>query len=90
MKKRVPPYAGLIYLTVGGKQDEKLPPYAGLVLKHIRAVGVKPGRNIEVRHDDWCAFWKTDDARDCNCNPAVVSGPHVQRKYGIDGGSNGR
>lgn len=26
---------------------------------------------LNVRHDDGCGFWRSDNMADCNCNPDV-------------------
>jgi hypothetical protein len=54
------------------------PRYLDALLRHLRAVGIEPGKvhHVEVRHDDGCAHWK---GRPCDCEPEIETGARVDR-----------
>lgn len=58
------------------------PTYTDLIIRHVldsdrlRHPGV---HHVEVLHGDDCARWRGEP---CDCNPTVISGAPVDRKYG--------
>ncbi len=56
--------------------------YEKLVEEHQRQDPPEMGKvnSYEINHDDWCDFMHLRGP--CNCEPEVVSGPLIDRKYG--------
>lgn len=53
--------------------------YLQMLMQHIERTGTSPGlHHIEVRHDPWCGIFEDDE---CDCEPDIVSGPLIDRKY---------
>ncbi len=57
-----------------------LPNYLRVLAAHLAASPELRGKvgHVEIRHDDFCAHWL---GRPCNCNPQVLTGPAIDRKY---------
>ncbi len=53
-----------------------------VVEKHLEENPPVPGTvfHVELRHDEWCAIWAAEGP--CDCQPDVVTGPLIDRKYG--------
>ncbi len=59
--------------------------YTRPLLAHINELKPKPGtvRHIEVRHDDWCPFYR-GTGPSCTCKPNIVSGQAIDRKHSAE------
>jgi hypothetical protein len=62
------------------KKPEDLPNYWSAVFKHIQGKQIDGGtvHHIEVLHEDDCSFWA---GKPCDCDPTIVSGEAVDKKY---------
>ena len=58
--------------------------YLGVLMHHIgenlHGLTAKSVSHIEVRQDAWCPLLKSPGGV-CNCNPVVISGAEIDKKY---------
>mgnify|MGYP006919379143 CR=1 FL=1 len=55
-------------------------PLSRLLARHLAETKVDTGavKHVEVLHENDCGIWHD---RVCDCEPKVVSGPAIDRKY---------